>query len=120
MRWTGRTILALCLGAALLPLTRSLLIARCNCAPVKFAQVQRGMSLAEAERILGRTADIRWTFRGTSYHGHCWEFPNGQTVKLSVDNRGVVLDKLLTSFEKSSTSRDWTWTERITYFLVSF
>jgi hypothetical protein len=120
VRWTGRTILALLLGAALLPLTRSLLIAWCNCAPVKFAQIEIGMSLAEAEGIMGRTADRDWAVRGICCRVLLWEFPNGQNVHLAVDSRGIVFDKRLTSFERSSTSRDWTWTERVTYFLVSF
>jgi len=121
VRWSGRTILIiLLLGTAVLLLTRSILIARSNCAPVKFAQIEIGMSLAEAEGIMGRTADRDWAVRGICCRVLLWEFPNSQRVHLAVDSRGIVFDKRLTSFERSSTPRDWTWTERITYFLVSF
>jgi len=120
VRWTGRTILVLFLCAALLPLTRSLQVARHNCAPVKFAHIEIGMSLTEAEGIMGRTADRDWAVRGICCRVLLWEFPNGQIVHLAVDSRGIVADKLLTSFEWSSSPRDWTWTERVTYFLVSF
>jgi hypothetical protein len=118
MRLPCRTVLGLLLCVAVLLLLNGLLRVRANSAPVKFEQLRSGMTLAETEAIMGRSPDFDSAVSAAGFRRLDWHFPNGQTVHVAVDRRGVQVNKLLRY--DNGTRRRWNMAEWILYSVVSY